>query len=134
LAKAWLRDLPLVRRTHELDVPRGDVEIDVDMESYADSGAYLWGCWLSGDALGEPSGYRSFVTCDPLPSDDEARSFAAFWTWFSSIRRRARARGLRFRAYCYNELAENRWMLASAQRFAGKPGIPPVDEVREFIG
>ena len=38
-----------------------------------------------------------------------------------------------FRAYCYNELAENRWLLGSAERFKGMPGIPPVSAVREFI-
>ncbi|GAA3364266.1 TM0106 family RecB-like putative nuclease [Saccharopolyspora gregorii] len=134
LAKAWLRDLPLVRRVRELDVPRADVEIDVDMESYADSGAYMWGCWLSGVDVDEEPGYRAFVTWDPLPSDDEARSFAEFWCWFTAVRERAHARGLTFRAYCYNELAENRWMLSSAERFAGKPGIPEVSEVRRFIG
>ncbi|MBB5072517.1 putative RecB family nuclease [Saccharopolyspora gloriosae] len=134
LAKAWLRDLPLVRRVRELRVPRADVEIDVDMESYADSGAYMWGCWLSGADVDEEQGYRAFVTWDPLPSDDEARSFAEFWCWFVAVRERAHARGLTFRAYCYNELAENRWMLSSAERFAGKPGIPEVSEVRRFIG
>ncbi|WP_191892508.1 ribonuclease H-like domain-containing protein, partial [Streptomyces griseoaurantiacus] len=30
-------------------------------------------------------------------------------------------------------LAENRWLLASAERFAGKPGIPDVEAVKEFI-
>lgn len=133
LAKAWLRNLPLVRRVRDLAVPRADVEIDVDMESYADAGAYLWGCWLSGADVGEEPGYRAFVSWEPLPSDDEARSFAEFWAWFSAVRRRAYERGLSFRAYCYNELAENRWMLASAERFAGKPGVPSVAEVREFI-
>lgn len=139
LAKAWLRELPLVRRVAHLDVPRGDVEVDVDMESYADSGAYLWGSWLSQTTTGadtgidEPEGYRAFASWDPLPSDDEARSFAEFWSWFTSVRHRAHERGLTFRAYCYNELAENRWMLASAERFAGKPGIPTVEQVREFI-
>jgi len=133
LAKAWLRDLPLVRRVPRLEVPRADVEVDVDMESYADSGAYMWGCLLSGDDVGVPHGYRAFVTWDPLPSDDEARSFAEFWSWFTGVRERTYAQGLTFRAYCYNELAENRWMLASAERFAGKPGIPEVAEVRRFI-
>ncbi|MCA1655603.1 MAG: ribonuclease H-like domain-containing protein, partial [Pseudonocardiaceae bacterium] len=38
-----------------------------------------------------------------------------------------------FRAYCYNELAENRWLLSSARRFAGKPGIPTTEQVRAFI-
>lgn len=133
LARAWLRDLPLVRREHELRVPRGDVEIDVDMESYADAGAYLWGSWLSGADVGQSPGYRGFASWEPLPTDDEARSFAEFWTWFRDVRAGARKRGLSFRAYCYNELAENRWLLSSAERFAGKPGIPSVAEVRRFI-
>jgi predicted RecB family nuclease len=132
LAKAWLRDLPLVRRVRHVEVPRGDVEVDVDMESYAEAGAYLWGCLLSGADVGEQQGYSAFVTWSPLPSRDEARSFAEFWTWFTGIRRAARERGLTFRAYCYNELAENRWMLSSAERFAGEPGIPSVEEVRAF--
>lgn len=132
LAKAWLRDLPLVRRVRDVAVPRADVEVDVDMESYADSGAYMWGCLLSGADVGEQLGYRAFVTWSPLPDRDEARSFAEFWTWFTGVRRAARERGLTFRAYCYNELAENRWMLSSAERFAGEPGIPDVAEVREF--
>ncbi|QGK68228.1 TM0106 family RecB-like putative nuclease [Allosaccharopolyspora coralli] len=134
LAKAWLHELPLVRRVREVEVPRGDVEVDIDMESYADDGAYMWGCWLSGVDTDEEHGYRDFTTWDPLPTDDEARSFAEFWTWLSAVRRRTHERGLTFRAYCYNELAENRWLLGSAERFAGKPGIPPLDEVREFIG
>lgn len=133
LAKAWLRDLPLVRRVRRPHVPRADVEVDVDMESYADSGAYMWGCLLTGSVDGEVEGYRAFSSWDPLPSDDEARSFAEFWTWFTRVRTWARENGRSFRAYCYNELAENRWMLSSAERFAGKPGVPGVDEVREFI-
>ncbi|MHA6797805.1 TM0106 family RecB-like putative nuclease [Bounagaea algeriensis] len=133
LAKAWLRDFPMVRRNRTVRVPRADVEVDVDMESYADSGAYLWGCWLSGVDIGIRRGYHGFATWDPLPSDDEARSFAEFWTWLCRVRRTAAERGLSFRAYCYNELAENRWLLSSALRFAGKPGVPPVADVRGFI-
>lgn len=132
LAKAWLHDLPLVRRVRDIEVPRADVEVDVDMESYADSGAYLWGCWLSGVDVGVAPGYWSFATWTPLPCRDEARSFAEFWSWFTALRLRSRERGLSFRAYCYNELAENRWMFASAERFAGEPGIPTTAEVREF--
>lgn len=133
LAKAWLADLTVVRRLPEVVVPRADVEVDVDMESFGDSGAYLWGVWLSGADVGEPHGYRAFATWEPLPTDDEARSFAGFWQWLTMVRLRARARGLTFRAYCYNELAENRWLLASAKRFAGKPGIPTTEQVQAFI-
>lgn len=134
LARAWLRDLTLVRRVESIDLPRADVEVDVDMESFGDSGAYMWGCWLSGVDIGERPGYRAFVTWDPLPCVDEGRSFGEFWTWLTEVRARAAAGGLSFRAYCYNELAENRWMLASAERFAGLPGIPTSREVKDFIG
>ncbi|MGM1058226.1 TM0106 family RecB-like putative nuclease [Saccharothrix sp. Mg75] len=133
LARAWLRDLTVVRRVPSMDVPRADVEVDVDMESFGDLGAYMWGCLLSGADVGEEPGYRAFATWEPLPCDDEARSFAEFWGWLTGVRLRARARGLTFRAYCYNELAENRWLLGSAQRFKGRPGIPTVAQVREFI-
>ncbi|HWE88315.1 MAG TPA: TM0106 family RecB-like putative nuclease [Pseudonocardiaceae bacterium] len=133
LARAWLADLALVRRTVDVPVPRGDVELDIDMESFGDSGAYLWGCLLSGVDIGFGKGYRPFVTWQPLPTVDEARSFAEFWAWLKEIRAAARRRGLTFRAYCYNELAENRWLLASADRFAGRPGVPSRVEVREFI-
>ncbi|HET9142510.1 TM0106 family RecB-like putative nuclease, partial [Actinophytocola sp.] len=133
LAKAWLADLTVVRRIPKIDVPRAEVEVDVDMESFGDAGAYMWGVLLSGADVGVAPGYRAFVTWEPLPTDDEARSFAEFWLWLAEIRTRAQVMGLSFRAYCYNELAENRWLLASARRFAGKPGIPSQEEVQAFI-
>ncbi|XGP72629.1 TM0106 family RecB-like putative nuclease [Actinokineospora auranticolor] len=133
LARAWLADLAVVRRSEHVEVPRADVEVDVDMESFGDAGAYLWGVLLSGVDIGEPRGYRAFATWDPLPTDDEARSFAEFWGWLSGVRRAAAERGLTFRAYCYNELAENRWLLASVKRFGEHPGIPRRREVLQFI-
>lgn len=138
LARAWLSGQTLVRRVAKVEewVPRADVEIDVDMESFGDAGAYLWGCLRTGAELpgwDDPGGYRAFVTWDPLPSKDEGRSFAEFWAWLTEVRRRATAAGLTFRAYCYNELAENRWLLSSADRFTGQPGVPPRAEVAAFI-
>ncbi|QJY45665.1 TM0106 family RecB-like putative nuclease [Pseudonocardia broussonetiae] len=137
LARAWRKDLSVVRRVPRVPVLRADVEVDVDMESFGESGAYLWGALLThpggarpGD---EPDGYRAFATWDPVPTLDEARSFAAFWGWLSAVRARAAASGRTFAAYCYNEQAENRWLLGSAQRFAGMPGIPPIAEVEAFI-
>jgi len=137
LARAWLRGLSVVRRVPRVPVLRADVEVDVDMESFGEGGAYLWGALLRhthgalpGD---EPDGYRAFATWDPVPTDDEARSFAEFWGWFSGVRARAAATGRTFAAYCYNEQAENRWLLGSARRFAGMPGIPTVAEVQAFI-
>jgi len=133
LARAWQQDLSLVRRNRQVSVPRADVEVDVDMESFGDDGAYLWGCLLTGADVGMPAGYHPFATWEPVPTPDEARSFAAFWGWLTEVRSRAAQRGLRFCAYCYNEQAENRWMLASVQRFAGAPGMPELAEVQEFI-
>jgi predicted RecB family nuclease len=137
LARARQRGLAVVRRVAEVDVPRADIEVDVDMESFGEAGAYLWGALLrhpGGRLPGdEPDGYRAFATWDPVPTQDEARSFAEFWTWFSAVRARAAATGRSFAAYCYNEQAENRWLLASATRFAGMPGIPALGEVEEFI-
>ncbi len=138
LARAWLRGLPVVRRVPEVPVLRADVEVDVDMESFGESGAYLWGALLSypGGALADDSapGYHAFATWEPLPTPDEARSFAAFWGWLMGVRSRARATGRTFAAYCYNAHAENRWMLGSAQRFAGRPGVPSMAQVEEFVG
>ncbi len=133
LARAWRADVPLVRRVHRPDVPRGAVEVDVDMESLGEDGAYLWGVLLSGADVGLEHGYRGFATWDPVPTRDEARSFAAFWAWLTDVRRRAAERGLSFRSYCYNEQAENRWLRGSVERFAGEPGIPAAEEVEAFI-
>jgi len=137
LARAWQRGLAVVRRVPVVQVPRADVEVDVDMESFGEAGAYLWGALLTrpgGTSPGdEPEGYRAFATWEPVPTPDEARSFAAFWGWLSGVRERAHATGRSFAAYCYNEQAENRWLLASARRFAGMPGIPTQAQVEAFI-
>jgi predicted RecB family nuclease len=136
LARAWLGDLTVVRRVVDVAVPRADIEVDVDMESFGDSGAYLWGCQLSGsglDRLEMPGGYRAFVTWQPLPNRDEGRSFGEFWQWLTEVRMRAELAGLTFRAYCYNELAENRWLLSSTDRFAGIRNVPARQEVQKFI-
>ncbi|ASR33704.1 recombinase RecB [Prauserella marina] len=133
LARAWLADLTVVRRVDEVTVPRADVEVDIDMESFGDSGAYLWGCLLGGADIGLPRGYRAFATWEPLPTQDEARSFAEFWAWLSDVRQRTAAAGLTFRAYCYNALAENRWLFGSIERFAGMEGIPGRVELKSFV-
>ncbi len=130
-ARAWLVDEPLVRRTARVSVPRADVEVDVDMESFHEHGAYLWGTLVT-DA-GVDLGYRPFVTWDPVPTDDEARSFAEFWTWLMRLRDGTLEQGRTFAAYCYSQNAENKWLLGSATRFQGYPGVPSVGEVRGFI-
>nr|WP_237421880.1 TM0106 family RecB-like putative nuclease [Gordonia sp. SID5947] len=133
-AIAWLSDIPLIRRLEEPQVERADVEVDVDMESYGEHGAYLWGTLLTDNTdPARPVRYRAFVTWDPLPTRDEGRSFAEFWAWLNAERDAARAAGKTFAAYCYSQQAENRWLLGSAQRFAGDDGVPPRADVEEFI-
>ncbi|MEV7554181.1 TM0106 family RecB-like putative nuclease [Amycolatopsis sp. NPDC089917] len=133
LARAWLADLTMVRKVDRVEVSRGDVEVDVDMESFGDSGAYLWGSLLTGADIGMEQGYRAFATWEPLPTADEARSFAEFWAWFKEVRERTLAAGLTFRAYCYNALAENRWLFGSADRFGEYPGVPAKAEIASFV-
>lgn len=131
-AMAWRADVPLLRRTDEVVVHRADIEVDVDMESYQEHGAYLWGTLLT-EAGGPPPVYRGFVTWDPLPTVDEGRSFAEFWTWMMGVRADAAAQGKTFAAYCYSRQAEDKWLLDSARRFAHLPGVPAEAEIRDFI-
>ncbi|WP_067649344.1 TM0106 family RecB-like putative nuclease [Nocardia harenae] len=125
-ARAWIAGAPLVRRVRPVRVQRADVEVDVDLESFQEFGAYLWGTLLDGV-------YRPFVTWDPLPTVDEARSFGEFWTWLMRTRAQAHTAGRTFAAYCYSRTAEDKWLYESARRFAGKPGVPTVEQVRAFV-
>ena len=122
-------------------IPRADVEVDVDLESHLDDGAYLWGTLLTlrdGRPL-EEEGYRPFATWARLPDPDEGASFARFWRWLTGIRDRAAGQNRSFRAYCYSRSAENGWMLSTAARFGPEgtvavvKGVPSVAEVRRFI-
>ncbi|NMO04390.1 TM0106 family RecB-like putative nuclease [Gordonia sp. TBRC 11910] len=132
-AQCWITDTPLVRRHDDVAVRRADVEVDVDMESFGEDGAYLWGTLLTDNTIGQVEPYRPFVTWQPLPTVDEARSFAEFWQWLMTARNSARSQGKTFAAYCYSEQAENRWLRGSADRFAGYPGIPSRAKVDAFI-
>ncbi|MEZ5212264.1 TM0106 family RecB-like putative nuclease [Gordonia sp. (in: high G+C Gram-positive bacteria)] len=127
------REVPLVRRLDRPRVRRADVEVDVDMESYGERGAYLWGTLLTDNVDGEPVLYRPFVTWDPLPTDDEGHAFGRFWSWLMERRRLAHEAGKTFAAYCYSQQAENRWLRASADRFGSIPGVPAREEVDAFI-
>lgn len=122
-------------------IPRADIEVDVDLESHLDDGAYLWGTLLTlrdGRPL-EEEGYRPFATWARLPDPDEGVSFARFWRWLMAIRDRAAGQNRSFRAYCYSRSAENGWMLSTAARFGPEgtvavvKGVPSVAEVRRFI-
>jgi predicted RecB family nuclease len=131
LARAALGGAPAYRRrgVTRVRVPRGDVEVDVDMENTED-GVYLWGALVSagpGHAV-EGGGYHPFCTWAPLTAGTEAELFARFWAWLTGLRRDAAAAGLVFRAYCYNAAAETTQM----RRIAAAAGV--ADEVDAFTG
>jgi hypothetical protein len=100
-ARAALGSAPAYRRrgTARVQVPRGQVKVDVDMENVED-GVYLWGALVTDrsgrDAV--PGGYRPFCTWDPMTSQAEVGLFAECWAWLTGLRRDAAAAGLVFRA------------------------------------
>jgi predicted RecB family nuclease len=130
-ARAALGDHPAYRRRgiEGVRVPRGDVEVDVDMEN-AEDGVYLWGALVtdrSGRGPGE-AGYRAFHSWDQPTAIAETEIFAEFWRWLTGLREAVTSSGLSFRAYCYNAAAEN----SQLKRIAA--GLDLDSEVAEFIG
>jgi predicted RecB family nuclease len=121
LARAALGDSPVYRRrgVTRVRVPRGDIEVDIDMENTED-GVYLWGTLVEGR-------YRAFCTWEPMSAGSEARVFAEFWTWLSELRAHAASSGLSFRAYCYNAAAEQ----TQLRRMAAAAGV--ADAVAAFV-
>lgn len=140
-ARAHRAGRVVVPKVAQPEISRGDVEVDVDLESHLDDGAYLWGTLLTAreGTAPEPDGYRVFGTWARLPDADEGRAFAEFWRWLMGVRAATVAQGHTFRAYCYSSSAENAWMLSSANRFGPEgivavvDGVPSVREVRDFV-
>jgi predicted RecB family nuclease len=100
----------------QLEVPRGDVEVDVDMESTND-GCYLWGALVTDRRDAAPTArYVSFATWDPEIEAGEVIAFKDFWSWFRDERARTEAAGATFRAYCYSRGAEQGQMTRLADR------------------
>jgi predicted RecB family nuclease len=131
LARAALGGSPAYRRrgVTRVRVPRGDVEVDIDMENTED-GVYLWGALVSAGPgrAADGGGYHPFCTWEPLTPGTEAELFTRFWAWLTGLRRAAAAAGLAFRAYCYNAAAENTQM----RRIAAAAGL--AGEVAAFTG
>ncbi len=111
------------RGVAEVAIPRGDVEVDIDMENSED-GVYLWGALVtdrSGRELAEP-GYRAFSSWAPVTAGPgapgpagtsaaqaapaEAAISLEFWEWLTGLRKAVTSAGFTFRAYSYHTAAE----------------------------
>lgn len=135
LARAMLSEAPVFRRRgiDELVVPRGDIEIDIDMENVED-GVYLWGALVT-DRSGTGSveeGYIAFATWEPLTPELEYDIFDQLWRWLTNIRDRARHDGHTIRVYCYNETAEMTEMRRLATCYIAR--LDMAAEVEELVG
>jgi predicted RecB family nuclease len=132
-ARAALGEAPVYRRrgVARVEVARGDVEIDVDLESTPD-GVYLWGALVtfrSGQPAGpdhDEHGYHAFVTWDRIDEVAEAELFGRFWSWLDRLARDAAGEGLTVRTYCFNAGAEG----AHMRRLAAAVGV--ADQVAAF--
>jgi predicted RecB family nuclease len=128
-SRARLGPEPAYRRrgVDRLDVPRADIEIDVDMEN-VEQGTYLWGALLTERSPSGPPAveYRPFVSWDPETSIGELDAFERFWEWLRGQREAAAASKRSLRAYCYSKSAENSQM----RRIAGRLGL---EEVEVFL-
>jgi hypothetical protein len=74
------------RGVARVEVPRGDVEVDIDMESIKE-GIYLWGSLVT-DRPGRDAvraGYHLFCTWTPITSEGEAALFAEFSRWLTKL-------------------------------------------------
>ena len=129
LARAALGPDPVYRRREipMLEVPRGDVELDLDLENVED-GVYLWGALVTDRAdVGVEAGYRAFAGWDPMTPEIEGRLFEELWTWLKDLRAQVHSAGKMFRAYCYNSGVEG----GHLRRLATLAGRGP--EVEEFL-
>ncbi|HVT42741.1 MAG TPA: TM0106 family RecB-like putative nuclease [Acidimicrobiales bacterium] len=129
LARARVGAAPAYRKrgVDEVVVPRGDVEVDVDMENTND-GCYLWGALVVDRRLADSSAqYVPFASWDPDIAAGELVAFAEFWRWLTDLRARTAAAGATFRAYCYSKSAEQGQMT----RLADELGLR--GEVDEFL-
>ena len=130
LARAALGPEPVYRRrgVGRLEVPRGDVELDIDLEN-VEEGVYMWGVLVTDRAgIGVPTGYRAFTSWEPMTQDVEVRVFRELWEWLTDLRTRVHDAGGSFRSYCYNEGVES----GHLKRLGALAGC--LSEVEEFVG
>ena len=117
---------------HEIEAARGDVEIDIDMESY-DHATYLWGAYVTCriPVEGVEEGYRAFVEFDHLDGEVETELFRALWEWLSAVRTEVKRQGRTVRVYCFWRSAEEGQMRRALR--PGDEGLPTAKSLDRFF-
>lgn len=111
-----------------VEVPGGDVEIDIDMENTLDGTTYLWGALLGG-------AYLPFVDWGPPSELLEAQLFARFWEWIDQQRRMAHDSRRRIVFYCWSASAERGALMSGAALAEAHLGAAGAREaVEAFVG
>ena len=110
-ARAVLGDAMVYRRRRvtSIEVPRGDVEVDVDVENDED-GVYLWGTLVTSRR--RPGRHRGGLPPVLRLADCSTRSprqpcSRSSGSGSRGLRTKVTGAGSSFRAYCYNETHEN---------------------------
>ena len=105
-ARSAVAGRPIVQTTWDPSaIPRGDLEIDLDMEN-ADR-VYLWGALLTRVPAGWPEAvgtYVPFASFEPLDEDGEQALATHLWTWLQDLLARADEAGLAARIYFYSNV------------------------------
>lgn len=134
------------RGVDKLDIPRGDIEVDIDMENAPgnDDLIYLWGHKTTvAEGVNIELGKRTnryvadhAINTNADPGFDssaaEAAAFASMWKWIDTLRFLSEVNGLTLRLYCYSP-AEERCMRALARKHAGVAGVPAMAELDELF-
>ncbi len=103
-ARSAVAGTPIVRPDWDASmIPRGDLEIDLDMEN-ADR-VYLWGALLTKVPNDWPEAagtYRPFVSFEPLDDPGERAIAADLMEWLTELIERSERAGLVVRIYFYS--------------------------------
>ena len=135
-ARARTKEHVFLRRgVSKLEIPRADIELDIDMENDPGGIIYLWGTRLTvrtkkisidGDS------YRPFCTFVKDDVAGELEAFKNLWNMIQTLEGLAKLQGLSFKAYCYTN-AEERCMKHIVKSNPGSPGIPTLKDLESFF-
>lgn len=113
----------------EVDLPRADVEIDIDAE-FTDELVYMWGVRVTDTTTGEVTEH----TFDDYTGtgDGERDAFVAMWALLADQVTTAEAAGRTVRIYHYSHVEKTK-MRALADRYANEPGVPTRAQVDDLF-